>query len=189
MSFVNGRLTAAQLVTVGNDAHGRLAQFRPEAAASWNRMRALGMPHDVTDTYRDLARQERYWRNPPNAAGLAARPGTSVHGLGLAVDARRDCLTWLAAFGAEHGWVRTIMPAEPWHFEYRADLDQHRHTRKRVPTMVIIKHGSRYRAISGDRLAGIDPDDVPAFAAAGIPVIAVSGKTWDNFRAGFTPEG
>lgn len=125
-AIVNGRLTAAQLVTVGTDAHGRLARFRPPAASSWQRMRAAGMPHDVTDTYRDLARQERYWRNPPNAAGLAARPGTSIHGLGLAVDARGACLDWLARHGRAHGWVRTIMPAEPWHFEYREHLDRHK---------------------------------------------------------------
>lgn len=124
MALKNGQLPDDVLVTVGKDYYGRPARFRPEAAASWNRMRALGMPMDVSDTYRDLARQKEYEKNPPNSVGLAAKAGTSSHGWGLAVDARGACLTWLETNGAKHGWIRTIR-AEPWHFEYQAARDQY----------------------------------------------------------------
>lgn len=124
MALLNGQLPASMLVTVGTDAYGRPAQFQPSAAASWNRMRAAGMPFDVSDTYRDLARQWTYYLNPPNSAGLAAYPGTSSHGEGLAVDARGKCLGWLAEHGKAHGWVRTITK-EPWHFVYHPGRDQY----------------------------------------------------------------
>lgn len=128
MSALNGRLPESMLVTVGEDAYGRPARFQPDAAASWNRMRAAGMPHDVSDTYRDLARQQDYYDDPPNSVGLAAVPGTSSHGEGLAVDARGKCLTWLTSNGGAHGWVRTIKK-EKWHFEYKG-IDRFAH----VPT-------------------------------------------------------
>lgn len=124
MALLNGQLPDSALVTVGMDAYGRPARLRPEAAASWNRMRAAGMPHDVADTYRDLERQKAYEKNPPNSKGLAAKAGTSPHGWGLAVDARGACLRWLAAHGRAYGWVRTIK-AEDWHFEYQINLDTH----------------------------------------------------------------
>ncbi len=124
MALKNGQLPNDVLVTVGKDYYGRPARFRPEAAASWERMRALGMPMDVSDTYRDLARQKEYEKNPPNGAKLAAKAGTSSHGWGLAVDARGACLTWLKKHGTAHGWVQTIA-IEHWHFEYFAALDQH----------------------------------------------------------------
>lgn len=124
-AILNGRLPDALLITVGTDHYGRPARFQPQAAASWARMRAAGMPFDVSDTYRDYARQKAYEKNPPNGAGLAAPAGTSVHGWGLAVDARGGCLAWLTARGAGYGWLRTIK-REAWHFEYRAENDQHR---------------------------------------------------------------
>ena len=124
VTVLNGQLPASMLVTVGTDAYGRPAQFQPNAAASWNRMRAAGMPHDVSDTYRDLARQWDYYLDPPNSAGLAAYPGTSSHGEGLAVDARGKCLDWLAEHGKAHGWIRTIAK-EPWHFVYHPGRDQY----------------------------------------------------------------
>lgn len=124
VTVLNGQLPASMLVTVGTDAYGRPAQFQPHAAASWNRMRAAGMPHDVSDTYRDLARQWDYYLDPPNSAGLAAYPGTSSHGEGLAVDARGKCLAWLAEHGKAHGWIRTIAK-EPWHFVYHPGRDQY----------------------------------------------------------------
>jgi hypothetical protein len=120
----NGAIPADEMTRVGTDNYDRPAQFLHAAAASWLRMRDAGMPHNVNDTYRDLARQRAYYENPPNGAGLAAKPGTSWHGEGLAVDADGACLTWLAAHGRPHGWVRTIA-AETWHFEYMADQDTH----------------------------------------------------------------
>jgi hypothetical protein len=52
---------------------------------------------------------------------LAAEPGTSNHGWGLAVDADvRDpaLLAWIREHGPEFGWVEAV-PREPWHWEFR----------------------------------------------------------------------
>lgn len=126
ITALNGRIPAILLRTVGTDVHGRPATFRLDAAASWDRMRSDGMPHDVADTYRDLDRQWDFWLDPPSGPGTAAYPGRSWHGEGLAVDARGACLTWLAVHGRSHGWTRPLS-YEPWHFEYDPDRDQHRH--------------------------------------------------------------
>jgi LAS superfamily LD-carboxypeptidase LdcB len=62
---------------------------------------------------------------------LAATPGTSVHGWGLAVDLCGGVErfgttqnTWLLAHAPAHGWSHPAWAAaggsrpEPWHFEY-----------------------------------------------------------------------
>lgn len=128
MALLNGKIPDTMLVSVGVDAYGRPARFRSDAAASWNRAVAAGMPTanalTVSDTYRDYARQVEYRKNPPNGAGLAAVPGTSQHGWGLAVDTRGQLLRWMTAHGAPYGFIRTI-PSENWHFEYVAARDTH----------------------------------------------------------------
>lgn len=78
----------------------------------------------VTDGYRTREQQERAYAAKP---GLAARPGTSLHERGLAVDieaenvrnedklrelmVKRDTVLWLTSLG-----LQTI-PGEPWHIE------------------------------------------------------------------------
>jgi LAS superfamily LD-carboxypeptidase LdcB len=62
----------------------------------------------------------RYWQKPNTA--VAAVPGTSNHGLGLAVDiwsASGDRLDWLEANAITYGfsWEFTS-GAEPWHLRY-----------------------------------------------------------------------
>ena len=122
-SYGNGRIPPERLVTVGQGGH-RL--FAP-AAASWQNVVAAaaadGVSLRITDSYRayaeqvDLAERKGLYRN----GGLAAVPGTSNHGWGLAVDADvRDpaTLDWLRVNGPRFGWVETT-PREPWHWEFR----------------------------------------------------------------------
>lgn len=67
-------------------------------------------------TFRSYADQQVVWREigPP----IAARPGTSPHGYGLAIDWGEDggftstVNRWLAANGPRYNWVR-----QPWHEE------------------------------------------------------------------------
>ena len=60
-------------------------------------------------------------RQPNGRLGLAARPGTSNHGLGRAVDVNLGtspgASDWLRKNGARYGF-HTI-PREPWHWEFR----------------------------------------------------------------------
>jgi D-alanyl-D-alanine carboxypeptidase len=122
-AYGNGRVPGSALTPIGQGGH-RL--FAP-AAASWQNVvaaaRADGIELRITDSYRsydeqvDLADRKGLYQN----GGLAAVPGTSVHGWGMAVDADvRDerTLQWLRVNGPRFGWVETT-PREPWHWEFR----------------------------------------------------------------------
>jgi LAS superfamily LD-carboxypeptidase LdcB len=60
-----------------------------------------------------------------NAAPWVARPGTSVHEAGGAVDLGPDhAASWLSEHGAEYGLCQ-IYANEPWHYELRPDAVDH----------------------------------------------------------------
>jgi len=89
---------------------------------------AIGQPLCITDSYRTLSEQYRLARTKPR---LAATPGTSNHGWGLAVDLcssvtnDRAAIAWLTENGPIYGWANPAWaraggsgPREPWHWEY-----------------------------------------------------------------------
>jgi D-alanyl-D-alanine carboxypeptidase len=121
----NGRLSDSELTTIPG---GRL---RKDAAAAWLAMRAyIGKdrgvwicPTSARTAYRPYADQEYFWKKYTSGHGaLAARPGTSNHGWGIAVDlpapamqaAVREC-------GHQFGWgirggrLGSDAPSEAWH--------------------------------------------------------------------------
>lgn len=128
----NGRLSDGEL---GDIPGGRLTKG---AAASWNRLRAhVGKergiwicPTSRRTAYRTLSEQEFFWGLYTSGRGsLAARPGTSNHGWGLAVDVPLPAMAQaINALGAEHGWQKrwSDAPSEWWHFKYAPDHDQHK---------------------------------------------------------------
>jgi len=72
--------------------------------------------------------QEIAYRNYLNGGNLAAKPGTSVHEFGKAVDFGGAANhyspqhTWLVNNGPKFGWVwagKNFSQVEPWHFEFR----------------------------------------------------------------------
>ncbi|KQW46104.1 peptidase M23 [Nocardioides sp. Root1257] len=82
----------------------------------------------ITDSYRSRAGQEDAHVRKPT---ITAQPGTSVHGLGLAVDLCGGIETfsgsehaWMVDHGPTYGWIHPSWAAaggsrpEPWHFEY-----------------------------------------------------------------------
>lgn len=94
---------------------------------------AFGTPLCMTDSYRTLAEQRRLAYTKP---GLAATPGTSNHGFGLAIDLcasvtnNRTTMAWLAENGPTYGWANPAWaksggsgPHEPWHWEYFPGTD------------------------------------------------------------------
>jgi peptidoglycan hydrolase-like protein with peptidoglycan-binding domain len=97
------------------------------AAASYERMKAAGMPTgSVVSAYRTYAEQKRLYQLYLAGKGnLAAKPGTSNHEGGLAMDvtAGSKQQKWLVANSTKHGWVRDV-PSEAWHFHYIAAKDQ-----------------------------------------------------------------
>jgi len=86
-----------------------------------------GISLKINSGFRSLARQNYFWNcyitKRCNNGNLAARPGTSNHGLGLALDlavgaSSSSTYRWLSAHAQSYGFVRTV-PAENWHWEHR----------------------------------------------------------------------
>ena len=126
----NGFLSAAALCPL-DGAPGQA--LRADAAAAFDRLTTAskasrGTALCVTDSYRSYARQVSVYARKPS---LAAVPGTSRHGYGVAVDLGcgvqrfgSSAYRWMKANGPRFGWVhpswaepRGSMP-EPWHWEY-----------------------------------------------------------------------
>ena len=102
-------------------------RLRPEAAQAFNALAREG-ELCVTDSYRSYAAQVDVYGRKPD---LAAVPGTSNHGLGLAVDLcggvesfGSPAYRWMQANAPRYGWVHPAWAEpggsrpEPWHWEY-----------------------------------------------------------------------
>jgi hypothetical protein len=120
--YGNGRIPAEALAPVGVGDHRLWAP----AANAMNRMiadaRAQGVTIGITDSYRDYASQERLaaTKGLYSQGGLAATPGTSNHGWGVATDLDLDnrAQQWMRDNGWRYGFVEDV-PREPWHWTYR----------------------------------------------------------------------
>ncbi|GAA4345937.1 M15 family metallopeptidase [Angustibacter luteus] len=130
-SYSNGQLPTSILCVLPWASRHRL---RADAAVRLIRLNEVyrgtfGEDLCLTDSYRSLASQYSVAARKP---GLAARPGTSEHGWGLAIDvcdgpdqtssARR---TWFLANAPKFGWDNpawarpgTGSRPEPWHWEF-----------------------------------------------------------------------
>jgi cell wall-associated NlpC family hydrolase len=127
--YPNGFIPRTALCAAGVGAHA----LRCDAAASFRALNsayaaAFGRPVCVTDSYRTFAEQVRLYGVKP---ALAAVPGTSNHGWGLAVDLcgglqsfASPQYAWLAAHAPAFGWSNPpwARPGqgreEPWHWEF-----------------------------------------------------------------------
>jgi cell wall-associated NlpC family hydrolase len=127
--YPNGLIPPSALCPLGVGGHS----LRCDAAAAWRALSAayraaFGTAMCLTDSYRGYASQVRLYGEKP---ALAAVPGTSNHGWGLAV----DLCGGIDAFGtAQYGWMVAnagrfgfVHPTwadlgngreEPWHWEY-----------------------------------------------------------------------
>lgn len=130
LGFSNGQIPATALCPIWG-APGQL--LRADAAAAFDRLsrayaRQFGRPICVTDSYRSFSQQVALYATKPN---LAARPGTSNHGWGVAVDLCGGVEsfgtvehTWLFTHAPLYGWFHpswaepTGSRPEPWHWEF-----------------------------------------------------------------------
>lgn len=128
--YANGRLPDRVLCALPGGSDERL---RADAAVAFVRLAAAyqetwGEPICLTDGYRTLGEQQQLRRIKPR---YAARPGSSEHGWGLAVDLscgvqsfRSPRHTWMVDNAGAHGWFlpewaqRGGSRPEPWHWEY-----------------------------------------------------------------------
>jgi D-alanyl-D-alanine carboxypeptidase len=111
-------------------------QLRADAALAFFKLNSayrkrFGQQMCVTDSYRNLASQQRVYAQKP---GLAAVPGRSNHGTGTAVDLCGGVQTqgsaqfrWLEANSRKYGWFHPqwaySSPFEPWHWEFGSESD------------------------------------------------------------------
>ena len=146
------------------DAAGHV--LRADAAASYLRMIAAGMPAGGVDVFtRTMAEQETLYRRYLAGKGpIAARPvATAPHIDGRAIDLHTTTAgkydpspahLWLTAGGDgsskpkageklrahTYGWRRTV-PSERWHFEYDRAADTKRAADLPQPPEQLLKHG------------------------------------------------
>lgn len=127
--FPNGLIPTSALCPIGSGSH-RLRCDAAQTFAAMSRAFAanFGRPLCVTDSYRTFPEQiDLYSRKP----ALAAVPGTSNHGWGLAIDLcggiqsfSSPQFAWMAANARSFGWVHPPWAApgrgreEPWHWEF-----------------------------------------------------------------------
>ncbi|MFD6138239.1 M15 family metallopeptidase [Promicromonospora sp. NPDC060271] len=131
----NGRLDVDELCKVGVGPEGQDQYLRCDAAEAWKKLGArfeaeFGKPLRVEYGYRPYDWQLQALDE--FGSGQVAAPGTSNHGLALAVDVPVDDgfrfgrpeYAWLAANGPKLGWHHPEWARagggreEPWHFEY-----------------------------------------------------------------------
>ncbi len=125
MKGTNGRLSASSLCPLWQ----RGEQLQSEAATALTGMNTVyrsvfGHNICLDDSYRSLARQ---YGTRATRGYLAATPGTSMHGWGLAVDICKEALNgasgrWIRANASTFGWANPAWAKtskyEPWHWEY-----------------------------------------------------------------------
>ncbi len=121
-AYGNGKIPANALAKVGDTDHKLWAP----AAESLEKMLADakrdGVKIGITDSYRpyeeqvDLARRKGLY----SQGGLAAKPGTSEHGWGMAVDLDLNgkALSWMRANAEKYGFDENV-PRESWHWAYK----------------------------------------------------------------------
>ncbi len=132
----NGRLPASALCTVPPSG----TELRADAAEAWASLQeafkeAHGRYPCVNNGYRSYAQQAKMHASNP---GMVAPPGTSNHGLGLALDlctnsdgqAGTAAWAWMDAHASAFGWDIPYWARpggsrpEPWHWEYVASGDR-----------------------------------------------------------------
>ncbi len=123
LRFGNGKIPKDALSSIGIGQH----RLSTRAAVAFRSLHAAaaaeGINFGVTDSYRDydsqvdLAKRKGLY----SEGGLAARPGTSDHGWGLAVDLDLDAkaLAWMRANAGKFGFVEDV-PRESWHWTFHS---------------------------------------------------------------------
>lgn len=131
--MANGQLKSSELASIVGGG-----KLRRDAAKAWNAFahyaQLKGGIVQVTDSYRPLGKpgdlrrgvwsQWAAWERYQQGGNLAARPSSSNHGLGLAVDVPADTQDLIRKYGKDFGWSKewSDAPSEPWHFKWKSGV-------------------------------------------------------------------
>jgi hypothetical protein len=130
VAIQNGRLPVSMLVQAANGAPGQLLEA--QTAAQWAAMVQAAAAQGVTlrpepddgvpSCYRSYDAQVYAKQVQAQGGATAATPGTSNHGLGVAIDIQitSQTLAWLnahaAQFGFDNAQGQATRPVENWHW-------------------------------------------------------------------------
>jgi len=170
MAYANGRIPQSALRSITRAVNGEQAYLTPEPAAAFMAMNAeserdYGVTLRVSSArtaYRPYADQEYFWDQYLHHGGnLAARPGTSNHGWGTAVDlATPQMRSIVDKIGHRYGWAKEWSDAQSewWHLKYRPGV-WHGHVgdpvirkgstmRGAIKTLQKLLRGAGYKSVS-----------------------------------------
>lgn len=129
----NGRIPLKELCPLPQEDES----LRADAAVAFYKLNAayqerFGEEICVRSSYRSYERQAELYESMP--AGMAARPGNSKHGRGIAVDLcggvqddETPQFKWMADNSEKYAWIHPDWaysnPYEPWHWEFDVGQD------------------------------------------------------------------
>ena len=122
VGYGNGRIPASALEKVGNTRHKLWAPAAEQLTKMIADAEKDGVKIGITDSYRpyaeqvDLARRKGLY----SQGGLAAKPGTSEHGWGMAtdLDLNSKALSWMKQNADRYGFVNNVA-RESWHWAFK----------------------------------------------------------------------
>jgi len=120
VSLGDARATARAeaLAPIGDGGSGGQQGLAPAMRAAIARAeQLLGRPIPITSGWRSRAEQEALWRNRGSNPYPVARPGTSLHERGLAIDVPLEFVPTLRAVAARVGLCWPLPLSDPIHFE------------------------------------------------------------------------
>lgn len=119
--YANGKIPESLLASIGGNE-----KLAAPAANAFNQMKAdaqrAGVTFGVNDSYRSYDDQVKMAAEKGlySQGGLAAKPGTSDHGLGIAVDLQLNgsAQAWMKQNAGKYGFVNNVA-GESWHWTYK----------------------------------------------------------------------
>ena len=123
-AYGNGRIPAGALERVGATGHKLWAPAAESLTKLMSDAQKDGVHIGISDSYRPYAEQVdlAHRKGLYSQGGLAAKPGTSEHGWGMAadLDLNSKALSWMRQNGAKYGFVNNVS-RESWHWAYKPD--------------------------------------------------------------------
>ncbi|GIG27655.1 M15 family metallopeptidase [Cellulomonas marina] len=121
-AYGNGKIPESALAGVGSTGHRLWAPAAQRLEQLLAAAKADGVGIGITDSYRSYAAQVDVANRKGlySQGGLAAAPGTSDHGWGMAVDLDLDAKAqaWMQQNAGRYGFVADT-PRESWHWSFQ----------------------------------------------------------------------